>query len=403
MALAPNTRTLELSSSRKIAECFSHEQARVGQNTVLTTLSHSKATTFAPGAPRRQCHSTRSPLQEAVQQSMTLLDHARAQERGAAQEAHEKDAKQGLLVQPKPPAPPPTKVTFAAALPPFYRDTVAAWLRDDCPSLDVGGLVVGDAETTATLWCKSSGVLAGRPFFDATFEELGCSVAWKVDEGTLLDASKGKISVATVTGPARRLLLGERTALNTLSRASGVASAARKCVEVARSVGWQGHVAGTRKTTPGFRIVEKYALLVGGAATHRLDLSQMVMLKDNHVWQAGSITKAVRAAKSAAGFSAKVEVEARDLEEALEAARAGADIVMLDNFTPSSLKAAARSLKAAFPSVLVEASGGITLQTMAQYLSADVDVVSQGALTQGYACVDFSLKLPKPAGATCNV
>ena len=93
---------------------------------------------------------------------MTLLDHARAQERGAAQEAHEKDAKQGLLVQPKPPAAPaPMKVTFAAALPPFYRDTVAAWLRDDCPSLDVGGLVVGDAETTATLWCKSSGVLAG--------------------------------------------------------------------------------------------------------------------------------------------------------------------------------------------------------------------------------------------------
>ena len=88
---------------------------------------------------------------------------------------------------------------------------------------------------------------------------------------------------------------------------------------------------------------------------------------------------------------------------AVEAATAGADIVMLDNFTPSSLKAAARSLKAAHPSVLVEASGGITLKTMAQYLSEDVDVVSQGALTQGYACVDFSLKLPKPAGATCNV
>ena len=118
---------------------------------------------------------------------MTLLDHARAQERDSAAVAHEKDAKQGLLVQPKPPAAPaPMKVTFAAALPPFYRDTVAAWLRDDCPSLDVGGLVVGDAETTATLWCKSSGVLAGRPFFDATFEELGCSVAWNVEELSLI-------------------------------------------------------------------------------------------------------------------------------------------------------------------------------------------------------------------------
>ena len=133
---------------------------------------------------------------------MTLLDHSRAQERDNAKEAHETDAKQGLLITEKRPAPAPTKVTFAAALPPFYRDTVAAWLRDDCPSLDVGGLVVGDSETTATLWCKSSGVLAGKPFFDATFEELGCSVAWNLDEGTAIDASKGKISVATVTGPA---------------------------------------------------------------------------------------------------------------------------------------------------------------------------------------------------------
>ena len=189
---------------------------------------------------KRLCNkaTARTSAVDTFLQKMTLLDHSRAQERGAAQEAHEKDAKQGLLVQPKPPAPTQTKVSFAAALPPFYRDTVAAWLRDDCPSLDVGGLVVGDSETTATLWCKSSGILAGKPFFDATFEELGCKVAWTVDEGTAIDASKGKVAVATVTGPARRLLLGERTALNTLSRASGVATAARKCVDVARSVGW---------------------------------------------------------------------------------------------------------------------------------------------------------------------
>ena len=129
----------------------------------------------------------------------------------------------------------------------------------------------------------------------------------------------------------------------------------------------------------------------------------MVMLKDNHVWAAGSITTAVTTAKRAAGFSAKIEVECRDLGEALEAAVAGADIVMLDNFDPADLKVAAKAVKAAHPHVLVEASGGITLDTMASYLSPDVDVVSQGALTQGYACVDFSLKLPKPEGLTCNV
>ena len=293
---------------------------------------------------------------------------------------------------------------FACVMPPYLERTVADWLRDDCPSLDVGGLVVGDGVTTATLWCKSSGVLAGKPFFDATFAALGdCVVTWLVDEGAAIDCAGGKVRAATVVGPARKLLLGERTALNALSRASGVASAAKRAVDVARSVGWRGTVAGTRKTTPGFRVVEKYALLVGGAGTHRLDLSQMVMLKDNHVWAAGSITTAVTTAKRAAGFSAKIEVECRDVGEALEAAVAGADIVMLDNFDPADLKVAAKAVKAAHPHVLVEASGGITLDTMASYLSPDVDVVSQGALTQGYACVDFSLKLPKPEGLTCNV
>ena len=293
---------------------------------------------------------------------------------------------------------------FACVMPPYLERTVADWLKDDCPSLDVGGLVVGDGVTTATLWCKSSGVLAGKPFFDATFAALGdCVVTWLVDEGAAIDASSGKVKAATVVGPARKLLLGERTALNALSRASGVASAAKRAVDVARSVGWRGTVAGTRKMTPGFRVVEKYALLVGGAGTHRLDLSQMVMLKDNHVWAAGSITTAVKTAKKAAGFSSKIEVEARDLNEGLEAAAAGADVVMLDNFAPADLKVAAKQLKQAYPHVLVEASGGITLDTMADYLSPDVDVVSQGKLTQGYACVDFSLKLPKPEGATCNV
>ena len=201
MAFAPNTRTTLHSGSRKIAECTSHEQARVAQSRVLTALSHSKRTARSLRARHGISATVQGPLQEGLctksdsatpdavdtfLQKMTLLDHARADERGAAQEAHEKDAKQGLLVQPKPPAAPaPTKVTFAAALPPFYRDTVAAWLRDDCPSLDVGGLVVGDAETTATLVvqelrCPGGAALLRRQIF----EELGCSVAWNVEEGT---------------------------------------------------------------------------------------------------------------------------------------------------------------------------------------------------------------------------
>mmetsp|Transcript_65568 Transcript_65568/g.77635 ORF Transcript_65568/g.77635 Transcript_65568/m.77635 type:complete len:301 (-) Transcript_65568:56-958(-) len=290
---------------------------------------------------------------------------------------------------------PPTN--FANLLPPVnIQPTVESWLRDDMPSFDVGGLVVGSDTKSAQLWMKSPGVFAGKPFFDGVFRIVGCNVIWDdvAVEGSYISASsENKVLMATVTGPVNSLLRGERTALNSLSRCSGVATASSNAVAEARKAGWKGMVAGTRKTTPGFRIVEKYGLLVGGAATHRLDLSQMVMLKDNHIWSAGSITGAVTLARQAAGFSQKIEVECQSLEEAVEAASAGADIVMLDNFEPGQLKRDAHTIKERFPHVIVEASGGITIETMGDYLSEHVDVVSQGKLTQGYSCIDFSLKI----------
>ncbi|KAG7398924.1 hypothetical protein PHYBOEH_010142 [Phytophthora boehmeriae] len=289
----------------------------------------------------------------------------------------------------------------SALLPPSWTKHVQLWLEEDIPSFDVGGFVVGDSPETALLLGKSAGILAGVPFFSQVFESLGCKVEWLLQEGDEVkvhEAPNGKVPVAKVTGSCRQLLLGERTALNVLTRASGIATQARRSVDEARALGWKGHVAGTRKTTPGFRLVEKYALLVAGASTHRHDLSQMVMLKDNHVWAAGSITKAVHKAKQAAGFSMKIEVECRRLEEAQEAAIAGADIVMLDNFEPEQLKATAAELKSQFPHVLIEASGGITPETLGQYVSPHVDIVSQGKLTQGYPCLDFSLKIQKADG-----
>ncbi len=257
---------------------------------------------------------------------------------------------------------------------------------------------IKEAPTTAHLWGKSKGMLCGVPFFNAVFAALECTVEWQVEEGHSIDPSTtpgGKVLVATVKGKARHVLLGERTALNILTRASGIATLTHQSAQIGASAGWHGAVAGTRKTTPGFRLVEKYALLVGGAATHRHDLSQMVMLKDNHVWSTGSITRAVAKARGAGGFSTKIEVEARSFEEATEAAQAGADIVMLDNFSPEALKATAAKLKEAFPHVTIEASGGITNETMAQYFSPHVDVISQGSLTQGYPALDFSLKVER--------
>ena len=175
--------------------------------------------------------------------------------------------------------------SFAHLLPPSFRSLVSAFLAEDTPSFDIGGFVVGETTVEAVLLLKGAPlssesvggvVLAGVPFFDAVFAELACSVEWAFKEGDVVTVPA---RVATVRGPARAVLGGERTALNILARATGVATDARALVNEAKKLGWHGSVAGTRKLTPGFRLIEKYALLVGGAATHRMDLSQMVMLK----------------------------------------------------------------------------------------------------------------------------
>ncbi|KAI9172355.1 Nicotinate-nucleotide pyrophosphorylase [Paramyrothecium foliicola] len=295
-------------------------------------------------------------------------------------------------------APPTTHGAVAHLLPPSWKTQVTAWLAEDTPSFDYGGFVVGEVPRTATLWAKSPGVLAGRPFFDEVFTQCGCTVEWHADEGTFIDPSNagGKTSVATVRGPARGVLLGERVALNTLARCSGVATRSRDLVTRLREAGYAGIVAGTRKTTPGFRLVEKYGMLVGGADAHRMDLSAMVMLKDNHVWSRGSISDAVAAAKAVAGFSVKVEVEVQSEAEADEAIGAGADVVMLDNFTGDGVRVAARSIKERWSGkrhFLLEVSGGLKADNVAPYVCQDIDIISTSSIHQGVPHVDFSLKI----------
>jgi nicotinate-nucleotide pyrophosphorylase (carboxylating) len=290
-------------------------------------------------------------------------------------------------------------------LPPSWKATVTSWLAEDTPSFDYGGFVVGDAPRTATLWGKSAGVLAGTPFFDEVFAQLGCTVEWHVREGSHIEtrrpsaspAEAGKKRMATVRGPARQILLGERIALNALARCSGVASASRNLLLNLRSAGFRGTLAGTRKTTPGFRLVEKYGMVVGGADTHRMDLSSMVMLKDNHIWsRGGSIRDAIAAAKAVAGFSMKVEVEVRSEEEADEAIEAGADVVMLDNFDGPGVRAAARSLRERWAGkrhFLLEVSGGLTMDNAESFVCHEVDILSTSCIHQGVPHVDFSLKI----------
>ncbi|KAL2912340.1 nicotinate-nucleotide diphosphorylase (carboxylating) [Polyrhizophydium stewartii] len=285
---------------------------------------------------------------------------------------------------------------FSHLLPTNWKKQVASWLDEDTPSFDYGGFVVGETEQTAALYCKAKGVLAGVPFFDEVFAQLGCRVEWLAREGDEIDPKGGRVEVARVYGRARHLLLGERPALNMLARASGVATRARALRAIKDQHNWHGVIAATRKTTPGFRIVEKYATLVGGVDTHRMDLSSMIMLKDNHIWATGSITNAVKQARSVGGFALKIEVECRSEAEADEAIQAGADVIMLDNFDGPGIRAAAKSLKDRWRgkhSFLIEGSGGLTESNVAPYFCPDIDILSFGSITQSVPHIDFSLKV----------
>ncbi|KAI0320247.1 Quinolinate phosphoribosyl transferase [Amylostereum chailletii] len=186
-------------------------------------------------------------------------------------------------------------------------------------------------------------------------------VEWHVKEGGEFDPVK---HVATVRGSARHLLLGERVALNLLARCSGIATRSKRIKDLATGYGFTGTIAGTRKTTPGFRLVEKYGMIVGGIDAHRHDLSSMIMLKDNHIWSSGSITSAIQRARSVGGFSLLLDVEVRTEQEADEAIDAGADVIMLDNIEGEELVAVARRLRERWEGkgkrFLLETSGGIT-------------------------------------------
>lgn len=161
--------------------------------------------------------------------------------------------------------------------------------------------------------------------------------------------------------------------------------------------GFNGVIAGSRKTTPGFRLVEKYGMLVGGCDMHRMDLSSMIMLKDNHIWSRGNITEAIKAARSVGGFSMKIDVEVGSFEDACEAIEAGGDIIMLDNIEPPSLHEVAKNLKEKYPNknFLLEASGGITLDSIVNYFGPNIDIISMSGLNYGVTPVDFSLKIQK--------
>lgn len=284
-------------------------------------------------------------------------------------------------------------------LPPSWKSQVGTWLIEDTPSFDYGGYVVGDAYREAFLLGKGddAAVLAGTPFVTEIFDQLDCDVEWKVKDGEVFHPVA---HIATVKGKAHHLLLGERVALNLLARCSGIATRSKRIKDLAKACGYDGIIAGTRKTTPGFRLVEKYGMLVGGIDTHRHDLSSMIMLKDNHIASSGSITAAIEQARSVGGFTLLLDVEVQNEAEADEAIDAGADIIMLDNIEGPELSLIASKLKAKWEGkrkFLLETSGNITESNLRERAIKEIDVLSTSFVHQSVPHVDFSLKLQIPS------
>ena len=261
-------------------------------------------------------------------------------------------------------------------------------LEEDINSEDVSTNAVmpeykkGEVE----LICKEDGIIAGLMVFERVFTLLDSKtqVICHVKDGD--EVKKGEV-LAVVTGDIRVLLSGERTALNYLQRMSGIATYTRSVVRLLE--GTKTTLLDTRKTTPGMRVFEKYAVRVGGGANHRYNLSDGVLLKDNHIDAAGSVTQAVQAARAYAPFVRKIEVETEDLDMVREAVEAGADIIMLDNMTPEQMAEAVRIINGRAET---ECSGNVTKENINTIAHLGVDYISSGALTHSAPILDISLK-----------
>lgn len=265
-------------------------------------------------------------------------------------------------------------------------------LKEDITSEDVttNSVMRTYKKGSAQLICKEDGVICGLSVFARVFELLDSRVIFETTyhDGDVM--KKGDL-IGTVTGDIRALLSGERTALNYLQRMSGIATYTNEYAKELK--GYKTTLLDTRKTTPGMRPFEKYAVRIGGGSNHRYNLSDGVLLKDNHIGAAGSVTKAVAMAKEYAPFVRKIEVEVENLDMVVEAIAAGADIIMLDNMDNETMRKAVEMIG---DKAKTECSGNVTKERLREIAKIGVDFVSSGALTHSAPIIDFSLKNLKP-------
>lgn len=261
-------------------------------------------------------------------------------------------------------------------------------LDEDMPNGDITTVatVKPDALAEGAFKAKADGVLCGIDIARRTFELSGGGVEFVAHfkDG---DFIKSGDVIATVTGNAHSILKGERTALNLMQRASGIATVTRNAVDAVE--GYHARITDTRKTMPGLRVLDKYAVRVGGAVNHRFGLSDGILIKDNHISAAGGITSAVKAAKGYAPHTLKIEVEAESFAQVKEALDAGADIIMLDNMTCDEMAKAVRFIDG---KAVTEASGNMGERDLKAVAASGVDLISIGALTHSVKALDISLK-----------
>lgn len=261
-------------------------------------------------------------------------------------------------------------------------------LREDISSEDVttNSVMPEYQKGSVELICKQDGILAGIEVFKRVFTLLDSDTEFSFSRTDGDEVKNGEV-IGTVTGDIRVLLSGERTALNYLQRMSGIATYTRSIVALLS--GTKTKLLDTRKTTPNMRIFEKYAVKAGGGCNHRYNLSDGILLKDNHIGAAGSITKAVKMAKAYAPFVRKIEVETENLEMVKEAVEAGADIIMLDNMNHDTMK---KAIEIIGGRAETECSGNVTKENVAALADLGVDYISSGALTHSAPILDLSLK-----------
>lgn len=270
-------------------------------------------------------------------------------------------------------------------------DIIKNALKEDINYIDVATDLTLDSSNIqqGVFLAKADGVLCGIDVALRVFELLYDGFEYSVYKKDRDTVKKGDI-IARVTGPVTFLLKGERTALNILQHMSGIATETRRCVELVK--GTKASIADTRKTLPGLRALQKYAVTCGGGKNHRFNLSDCAMLKDNHIDACGGIEKAVGILREKIGHTVKIEVETRNLDEVAKALNAGADIIMLDNMDNDTMKKAVELMDG---KALSEASGGITHDTIAAVAQTGVDIISIGALTHSVTAFDISMKIKK--------